>query len=456
MVRTQRNSLSRVEQTQPLTPCRRVLCGSVLLASAMAWGAPPTYFADDSLGGTLARDHQSRGIYFEGKHRRTYVAYMDHDFDARVIAYDHDTKQWTQAVRVDDCIAEVGWCKGIKDGHNAPNIWVSKSGTIHLLYGSHGTPFKYARSKAPEAITRWELGKRLSNYATYPFFSQLPDGELLVFYRYGPTGGYKNPFLGLLRTKDEGRTWSEVSKLAGFGKACKLNGRNAVYDSTIGRIHLNLALIPKGSWSRYACQYDPKADKMYSWDGKTYLGKRPGDKELIEQGRVAGHTLWEIVVHDGVEYFLLKRGKGHAFAVWDGKTLACHDIPKEKTVGFKSGPIWTTDGKHIRIFGIRQTDPPTPYRGGDLYVWTSTDGGRTWDDGRCLVDRRKLGHGLQGLNLVTDYPGHGPFLLLGEATGTYPKDFKVTPQNHYDNPWRKTKRLWALDAAYGWVTSAAR
>ncbi len=427
--------------------CCRLLVGMVVVcvSSIEALGASEPCFANDSLGGTLARDHQSRGMYFEGKHRRTYVAYMDHDFDARMTYYDHDAKRWAKPVRVDTCIAEVGWCKNLKDGHNAPNLWISRSGTLHILYGSHGTPFKYARSKAPEDISRWDLGTRLSNYATYPYFTQLPDGEMLVFFRYGPTGGYKNPFLGLLRTTDEGRTWSKVKKIGAFRKACKLNGANALYDPTTGRIHLELALIPKKSWTCFACQYDPKADRMYAWDGATYLGPMPGDEQLVKHGRVEGCSPREIFMHDGVLYILLKQGGGHAFAVWDGKKLSCHKIPKEKTAGFNRGPIWTTDGKHIRIFGIRETDPPTPYRGGDLYVWTSTDRGRTWDDGRCIIDRRKLGRGLQGINLVMNYPGHGPFLLLGESTGEYPKDFKVTPQNHYDNPWRKNKRLYALD-----------
>lgn len=428
----------------------------ICFSTTTAWAASPEYFADNSLGGTLARDHQSRAMYFEGEHRRTYVAYMDHDFDARITHYDHGAERWAEPVRVDTCVAEVGWSKGLKDGHNVPNLWISKSGTIHLLYGSHGTPFKYARSKNPEDISQWELGKRLSNYATYPYFAELPDGQLLVFYRYGPTGGYKNPFLGLLRTKDEGRTWSTVNKLGAFRKACKLNGRNAIYDPAIGRIHLNLALIPKESWKSYASQYDPQVDKMYSWNGKTYLGEMPGDAELVEHGRVQGRTLREIFVHDGVFYFLLKRGDAHAFASWDGKKLYYRDIPKAKTTGFDSGPIWTTDGTLIRIFGIRKTEPPTSFRGGDLYVWTSRDGGRTWDDGACIIDRRKLGHGLQGLNLVMNYPGHGPFLILGEATGMYPEDFEITPENHYDNPWRKNKRLWALDEKYQWIAPTER
>jgi len=433
----------------------RLLAGVMALAAppGPAFAAGPAHFVHDALGGTLARDHQSRAMYFQGKHRRTYVTYMDHDFGARITYYDHDVKRWAEIVRVDDCIAETGWCKGLKDGHNVPNLWVSRSGTIHLIYGSHGTPFKYARSERPEDISRWKLGKRISNYATYPFFAQLPDGEMLMFYRYGPTGGYKNPFLAFQRTADEGRTWSGAKKIGAFRKACKLNGRNAVYDVTTGRIHLNVALIPKGSWVWFPCQYDPVADRLYAWDGKTYLGPMPGDDAVVKHCRVDGLSLREIFVHDGALFMLLKRGGAHSFARWDGKTLCRYDIPDASTKGFKNGPMWTTDGKRIRIYGIRNTDPPTPFNGGDLYVWTSTDGGQHWDDGRCLVDRRKLGHGLHGVNLVTSYSGSGPFLILAEATGAHPKGFKVTPANHYDNPRRRNKKLYALDEQGRFITS---
>ncbi|MBN2309511.1 MAG: BNR-4 repeat-containing protein [Candidatus Hydrogenedentes bacterium] len=424
---------------------RRILGGAVFAAflASIAGGQAPV--VADALGGTLARDHQSRAMYYEGQHRRTYLTYLRHDFEACVTYYDHDSGQWAEPVRVDNCIAEVGWCKDLKDGHNAPNLWVSHTGTIHLIYGSHGTPFKYARSVRPESIDEWELGARLSNYATYPFVAELPSGELLMFHRYGPQGGYKNPFLGVLRSMDDGRTWSEVEKLGAFRQACKLNGENAVYDPASGRIHLNLALMPEGSWASYACQFDPAASRLYSWDGKTDLGALPGDDLFVEHGRVDGLTLREIFVNHGTLFFLLQRGDAHSFAVWDGETLARYDIPGSKMAGFTSGPIWTRDNTHLFIYGARDTEPATPFSGKDLYVWTSADGGRTWDDGRRLIDRRTLGHGIQGVNRVMNYPGHGPFLIVCEATGTYSDDFEVTPQNHYDNPWRKNKRIYALD-----------
>lgn len=126
------------------------------------------FFVADAIGGTLARDHQSRAIYFEGKHKKTYVAYMDDDFYARVTCYDHSTGEWLRfPVLVDHCIAP----GGPKDGHNAPNIFVTSDGTVHLFYGSHGSRghrFKYARSTKREDISHWETGLRIGNYATYP------------------------------------------------------------------------------------------------------------------------------------------------------------------------------------------------------------------------------------------------------------------------------------------------
>ena len=267
----------------------------------------------------------------------------------------------------DNCIAETGWCKGIKDGHNAPNLWISKSGTIHLIYGSHGTPFKYARSISPESIGAWDLGARLTDFATYPYFSELPNGELLLFFRYSPTGGYKNPFLGLLRTEDEGQTWTGVEKLGLFKKACKINGRNAIYDSTTGRVYLNLSLSrPKRKFMTYTCQYDPENGRMFAWDGKTDLGPLPVDDKITTSCTVDGLTSHELFLHDGTLFMLLLRGDEYSFAVWDGETLGRYDIPDGTMDGYRGGPIWTADGRHIRMFGIRDIDPPTAFNGGDL------------------------------------------------------------------------------------------
>lgn len=81
-----------------------LLASAVFLLNDSATGES-RHFAWDSLGGTLARDHQSRAMHYEGEHKRTYVVYMDHGFYARITYYDHDEKKWVSPpVLLDDCI----------------------------------------------------------------------------------------------------------------------------------------------------------------------------------------------------------------------------------------------------------------------------------------------------------------------------------------------------------------
>ena len=244
---------------------------------------------------------------------------------------------------------------------------------------------------------------------------------------------------------------AKQKKIGAFRTACKLLGHNATYDATRGRIWLNLGLQPYGKGGRFvavAGQYDPIADRLYSWNGKTRLGSLPGEDALMAHGRVEGQAVREILLHKGVLYMLLQRkDTAFSFARWDGQSLRKHDIPAEKTAGCRfGGPIWTTDGKNVTFYGMRKdVRQPSSSRGTDVHAWTSTDGGKTWDDGRALVRQDELGVRLQQLNRVMNYSGDGPFLVISEATGQYPDDFKVTLSNQYDNPWRKNKRLYALD-----------
>ena len=169
-----------------------VLTWLIVMSTCAICPAEPRPIVNDSLGGTLARDHQSRTMYFQGKHRRTYLAYMDHDFNARITFYDHDTGAWVQLVLVDDCIAEVGWCKGLKDGHNVPNLWVSKSGVIHLIYGSHGRP----------VVRQNDLGvhlqdlNRVMNYSGGGPFLIISEatGQLPEDFKVTPANHYDNPW----------------------------------------------------------------------------------------------------------------------------------------------------------------------------------------------------------------------------------------------------------------------
>lgn len=408
------------------------------------------HFAWDSIGGTLARDHQSRAMYFEGEHRRTYVVYMDHSFFARITYYDHDEKTWVYpAVLLDDCIRpDDRFNHAYKDGHNVPNLFITGDGTIHVFYGAHGTVFRYARTKRPEDINpgNWELDRRVGSEGTYPFFSQTRDGTLHVFYRYSPTGGYKNPFLGLQMTVDNGETWGDIQKLATFPEACKIY--RGAYDPVRNRVHLLIS--PRGPLGGYHgavhCMYAPESGKLLSLTGAE-LGPM-GTVESFQAGvPMVFQGLVDFVLYEGRPHFLYEDPEGrYRFGYWgDGSWIDFPDTEGTFACLDQRPVIHTTDGQTFRVYGIAEWDFERELYGGDIRMWESTDGGKTWSDGTLIADREDFNHGFQQINKVMNYSGTGPILIAAEPTGPWPEGWEKTQFTHYDNPSRRDKRLYAFD-----------
>lgn len=430
-------------------PSSIMLCAVHLLALPAA--AETKHFAWDSIGGTLARDHQSRAMYFEGQYKRTYVAYMDHSFFARITYYDHDKKAWLYPpVLLDDCIRpDKRFNNAVKDGHNVPNLFITSDGTIHIFYGAHGTAFRYARTKRPESIEprNWTIDMRVGKEGTYPFFAETKDRALYVFYRYSPTGGYNNPFLGMQMTRDNGKTWSDIKKLATFPDACKLH--RGAYDPVADSVHL--LIHPRGRLGgrrgAVHCIYDPNSGKLLALNGKT-LGPMGTVKSFQENLPKIFHRMVGFVLHEGTPYFLYrdKESRIH-FGYWQGGQWVDVTLAKDALADLVRAPImYTSDGKHFKAFGIADwADGDKRLRGGDIKMWESSDRGATWTSGKVVADRKQFGHGFQDVNKVMNYAGHGPFFVASEPTGQWPEGWKKTIYTHYDNPSRRDKKLYAFD-----------
>ena len=449
------HNLSRTEHVAPAAraACRVVVVVlSVGLANVARATEQVDYFVDDSLCGTLARDHQPRPVYFAGQHKRTYVTYMDHDFNACVVAYDHDTRQWIGPARVDDCRT--------RDGHNAPAILITRDGMIHLFYGCHNHPVKYARSAKPEDISAWQTGQEIGSKATYTYGVQTNAGELLLFYRYGGAGR-RSP-LRVHHSTDGGKTWDTGKVILDYGGQSWVKIRDTLYDPKSDRVHLGLwELSRKGWWNVHHVLYDPGQRRLEAMNG-TPLGPATTKQALIEAGcRVAGKDdqrfNFDMALCEAGPCFFVHENwkrKDYRFVAWDPgkKTWRLSRPPVDRFEGLRSFELHPDGNGRFRLLGIRITDPPTPFTGGDLVVWTSADGGTTWDGGKTLVDRRKLGHGLVALNLCESYAGSGPFIIIQEH---WRADSKKLPRHlgsiYDDAPWRFNKRLYALDAEYRFI-----
>jgi len=78
-----------------------------------------------------------------------------------------------------------------KDAHNSISIAIDGTGYLHVSWDHHNTQLRYAKSKEPLSL---ELGKEIKmtgkqeNKITYPEFYNLPNGNLVFFYRSGESG----------------------------------------------------------------------------------------------------------------------------------------------------------------------------------------------------------------------------------------------------------------------------
>jgi Predicted unsaturated glucuronyl hydrolase involved in regulation of bacterial surface properties, and related proteins len=123
------------------------------------------------------------------------------------------------------------------DAHNSVSLAVDGDGFLHVSWGHHNVPLRYARSTAPLSLDLAAptamTGQRESR-VTYPQFHLLPDGDLLFLYRDGGSG---NGSLLLNRYDTATRSWSTVQSnlIDGEGRA------SPYWDLTVdrrGTLHL--------------------------------------------------------------------------------------------------------------------------------------------------------------------------------------------------------------------------
>ena len=125
-----------------------------------------------------------------------------------------------------------------KDAHNDISIAIDGDGFLHVSWDHHDTKLRYAKSKKPMSL---ELGEEQpmtgqeENKVTYPQFYNLPNGNLLFFYRSG-TSGRGNMVINSYDLKSG--NWSQLQRNLLDGE----DKRSAYWQSSIdkqGVIHLS-------------------------------------------------------------------------------------------------------------------------------------------------------------------------------------------------------------------------
>lgn len=124
------------------------------------------------------------------------------------------------------------------DEHNTINLGIDGAGLLHVAWDHHNHPLKYARTMEPDSL---ELGLpvlpigTLEEQVTYPGFHALPNGDLLLAYRDGRSGGGS---MVLNHYDYLTGVWSRVHDVVIDGEGLR-NPYWQLHVDTLGDVHLS-------------------------------------------------------------------------------------------------------------------------------------------------------------------------------------------------------------------------
>lgn len=175
-----------------------------------------------------------------------------------------------------------------KDAHNDISIALDGDGYLHVSWDHHDTKLRYAKSKKPLSL---ELGEEQpmtgqeENKVTYPQFYNLPNGNLLFFFRSG-TSGRGNMVVNTYDLKSG--NWSQLQQNLLDGE----EKRSAYWQSSIDREGvIHLSWVWRESWD-----VSTNHDMCYarSKDGGITWEKSTGEKYKLPITVATAEIAWKI------------------------------------------------------------------------------------------------------------------------------------------------------------------
>ncbi|MRX68141.1 BNR repeat-containing family member [Flavobacterium resistens] len=209
-----------------------------------------------------------------------FIAYYDNDGAVILGKRKLNSTNWE--------IVKTSYSGNVKDAHNTISIAIDGDGYLHISWDHHDTKLRYAKSKYPLSL---DLGKEESmtgiaeQKVTYPEFHNLPNGNLVFFYRSGASGR-GNMILNLYSVKE--KKWSQL-------QSNLLNGeeqRSAYWQAKVdkkGTIHLSW--VWRESWD-----VSTNHDICYarSFDGGLTWEKSNGEKYNLPITVASAEIAWKI------------------------------------------------------------------------------------------------------------------------------------------------------------------
>lgn len=236
-------------------------------------------------------------------------------------------------------LKNTGFTGDAKDAHCSISIMVDGDGFVHLSWGHHGHPLRYAKSTAPHSLEFTSeipmTGVNEKN-VTYPEFFKMASGDLLFMYRDGSSGRGN---LAINTYDVNSKVWAQLHSNLIDGE----RKRNAYWQSFVdskGVIHISWVWreTPDVATNHDMC-YARSTDGGKTWEKSTgekytlpinadnaeYIYRIPQKSELINQtsmfadaeGRPFIATYWREQNSDVPQYRIIYNLNG----TWKSQNL---------------------------------------------------------------------------------------------------------------------------------------
>lgn len=207
--------------------------------------------------------------------QRIFVAWLDHVANCVIQSYDMENQTWSERTLLG---------KGT-DNHCAPAITMDSEGYLYAMFGPHGAPFQFRRSKHPYDASSWGPVERFGSKGTYPSLVCGPDDTLHCAYR----GGKSSPLQLIYHTRPKDGSWSEPRALVNPAvPGGYTQYTNALAVSPDGSIHLAFHIYDKHPPGGKSIGYLRSTDNGDTWESAEgrpiELPVTPASDCFVEQG----------------------------------------------------------------------------------------------------------------------------------------------------------------------------
>lgn len=331
--------------------------------------------------------------------------------------------------------------KKTTDAHDNPVISIDDKGIIWIFSTSHGTsrPSYIHRSKDPYDINEFETvhatelvdGKELpfNNFSYFQVYHIKGKGFMALFTRYSD---WNNRVIGF-NTSIDGEHWNEWKVIAHIEQ-----GHYQVSAESNGKVCVAFDYHPKGKGLNYRTNlyYLETADIGKTW--KT----RSGTQVILPLTKIENPALVEDFASQGLNCYLLdialnQQGKPAILVVsskgyqagpdnnprrwhlfqykdgWDDSVITTSDS------NYDMGSIYIESPQEIKIIAPTIDGPQVYNPGGEVAMWTSKDGGKSWMLEKQLTKNSTKNHNYvrRPLNANPDFYG-----LWADGDGRKPSE----------------------------------